>query len=215
MESPAVPPVPDAKPSGRQLTTIDLGGLRPLVAEAAAKAGLGMGGWIRSVLERELVGKDQGNGGRSAGGTIGAADETPTAAGVYRAWFDAELTGKLDEVVRRNGLRSRADALRVLIEGVRADRDGASAEGSLAEAARVLGESNDVLVSTGRSVELIAKAVGDGGGLTRQDQEALRATLKALRAHREEAAKLVALIRPKPGKGGRRTARVINEREVD
>jgi hypothetical protein len=127
---------------------------------------------------------------------------------VYRAWLDAGLTAKLDERRRRDGFRSRAAVLRALIDGVGithgesiSSRVPGTSEGgrsaSLREAVDALGASNFQLVSLGRNISQLIKALrAVPGKPTAIDFLALEPTAAAIRHHVDQASKLVAHLRP-------------------
>ena len=127
-----------------------------------------------------------------------AADKAPAAApdptNVYRAWLDAPLTAKLDQVTKGGGFRTRAAALRGLIEGVNV---GAAGGVGLAEAVQALGFSNHHLVAIGRALSALAKdqPSADANAST-PDRAALSTALHAIHQHLHLAAVLVGELRP-------------------
>ena len=180
----------------RSVTSVDLGELRARVVEVSAAAGVGPSTWLRSLVERKLgraIEVSESWSGSPA--TSGARSQA-----VYRAWLDAELTDKLDERRRRDGFRTRASALRALIEGVgvtsgRDAGDGQAA--SLREAVDALGASNFQLVAIGRNVNQIAKALrAQPERAVAADRLALEHATAAIRNHLEQAAALVGQLRP-------------------
>lgn len=113
---------------------------------------------------------------------------------VYRAWLDANLTAKLDRVTQQGGFRSRAAALRALLDGIEMS---ASAGASTGEAIRALGSSNHHLVAIGRNINQIAKALHAAPGKTRSAERiALDEAVIAIHKHLELAAVLVGQLRP-------------------
>jgi hypothetical protein len=173
-----------SKPRTRSITSLDLGDLRDAVDSASAASGVGPSTWIRELVRRELAGSGAAAIGRS-----------PSAAGspaVYRAWLDAALTAKLDRITGGGGFRTRAAALRGVIEGVNV---GSGASAGLADAVQALGLSNHQLVALGRTLSDLGKAMQVTGAQP-SAIERIAPALKALHHHLERAAALVAELRP-------------------
>lgn len=173
----------------RSITSVDLGELRAGVAAASASAGVGPSTWLRDLVRRELSGAPN------------AAPTAPTPAeettGVYRAWLDADATAKLDRITQAGGFRSRAAALRGLLDGVNVNV-GAQGTVGIAEAVQALGLSNHQLVAIARQLSQLAKAAtsADPKQPAGADSAALPQVLQSIRTHLDLAAVLVGELRP-------------------
>ncbi len=200
-----------AKP--RATLNVDLGPLREAVEARSAAAGVKASAWVRQALQEALA---RPQGAAVTDHEPGVA--TPPAAagpqgvdasrgpGVYRAWFDAEQTAKLDQVVARTGRRSRIKALHALLDGVQLEPAGASAV-DLVSAVGALTRSNHELVAIGRNLNQLTKNLNAyPGKTTAADRSAIERVLAMTRGHVEQAARLVAELRPlvKPVRSGRR-----------
>ena len=168
----------------RFTTTVDLGDMKDRLADVSAAAGIGPSTWIRELVRRELSAEAPAPATRPV---------APPSEPVYRAWLDAPLTAKLDVLTERGGFRTRAAALRAMLEGVNV---GQAAGSSLGEAVRALGLSNHRLVAIGRNVNQIAKALHAGDAASVADRLALDEEVQAVRKHLELAATVVAELRP-------------------
>ena len=177
----------DAALGPRRVTTsVDLGELRARLIEVSAAAGLGPSTWIRELVRREL--SAEGSPAVTKPDTV-----VPAAEGVYRAWLDAELTTKLDVLTGRGGFRTRVATLRALVEGVNVGDSNVS----IGDAVAALGASNHRLVSIGRNINQIAKALhGASGKATTADVLAFDDALRAIHRHLDLAAALVGELRP-------------------
>ena len=173
----------------RSITSVDLGELRAGVTAASAAAGVGPSTWLRDLVRRELS---------------SASSTTPTAptpveetSGVYRAWLDAAATATLDRITQAGGFRSRAAALRGLLDGVNVNV-GTRGTVGIAEAVHALGLSNHQLVAVARQMSELAKAAASGSSKqpTVVDRLALNQSLQSIRAHLDLAAILVGELRP-------------------
>ena len=175
--------------SRRSITSVDLGELRAGVAAASAAAGVGPSTWLRDLVRRELSGAQN-----AAAPAPMPAEET---SGVYRAWLDADATAKLDRITQAGGFRSRAAALRGLLDGVNVNV-GARGTVGIAEAVQALGLSNHQLVAVSRQMSELAKTATSGNPKqpTAADRPALNQSLQSIRAHLDLAAVLVGKLRP-------------------
>jgi hypothetical protein len=123
------------------------------------------------------------------------APDTPRGPGVYRAWFDAQQTGKLDLIVARTGRRSRIKALHALLDGV--PIGAAASAANLGQAVQALARSNHELVAVGRNLNQVARSLNAyPGRTTTAERMAIERVLAAVRSHLEEAARVVAELRP-------------------
>jgi hypothetical protein len=135
--------------------------------------------------------------------TLPAEDRTP----VYRAWLDASATAKLDRITESGGFRTRAAALRALLDGVNLNVDsGAATTGAtdkasspgIAQAVQALGESNHYLVAIARQLRDLAKTIeaADKAKLTAAVGAELGQAVQQTRKHLQVAAVLVGELRP-------------------
>jgi hypothetical protein len=123
------------------------------------------------------------------------APDTPRGPGVYRAWFDAQQTAKLDLIVARTGRRSRIKALHALLDGVPIGAPASAA--NLGQAVQALARSNHELVAVGRNLNQVARSLNAyPGRTTTAERMAIERVLAAVRSHLEEAARVVAELRP-------------------
>lgn len=177
--------------TARSITSVDLGPLRARVDAASAAAGVGPSTWLRDLVRREL---ETAAPVLCAALTPGA-DKAATQAPVYRAWLDAPLTAKLDQVIQGSGFRTRAAALRALIEGVNV---GAGGGVGMADAVQALGLSNHHLVAIGRTLSALARGMpsSDAEANPSTSDPALSATLHVIHQHLHLAAVLVGELRP-------------------
>lgn len=201
-------------PKPRATLNVDLGALREAVEARSAAAGVKPSAWVRQALQEALA---RPQGGAATGDDTGERGVPPLAdqaqgvdasrgKGVYRAWFDAEQTAKLDLVVARTGRRSRIKALHALLDGVQLEPAGASAV-NLVAAVGALTRSNYEMVGIGRNLNQLAKNLNAyPGKTTAADRSAIERVLAMTRGHVEQAARLVAELRPlvKPVRSGRR-----------
>lgn len=179
-----------SSPARRSVTSVDLGELKPQVALASAAAGVGPSTWLRELVRREL------HAHGAVHSKAPAVPETPAPhpdrTAVYRAWLDADLTAKLDRVTEQGGFRTRAAALRGLLEGV-----AMSGGSSTGDAVHALGLSNHQLVAIGRNINQIAKSLHAAPGKTGASERiALDAAVSAIHKHLELTAVLVGELRP-------------------
>lgn len=175
----------------RSITSVDLGPLRAQVNAVSVAAGVGPSTWLRDLVRREL----ETAAPVLCADPAPAADKAAAQAPVYRAWLDAPLTAKLDQVTRGGGFRTRAAALRGLIEGVNV---GAGGGVGMAEAVQALGLSNHHLVAIGRTLSALARGMpcGDAEANPGAFDPALSTTLQAIHQHLHLAAVLVGELRP-------------------
>lgn len=189
-------PVGTSKP--RNTLNVDLGALRGAVESAATVAALKPSAWIRAAVQAQLAASGATHVPMTAPGS--GSPGCATSAGVYRAWFDAEQTAKLDALVARSGRRSRIQVLHALLDGVQLAPTSSRPDGSgtdLAETVQVLSRSNHELVAFGRNLNQIARSLATHPGRTSAaDRLALDQAGKTLRTHLEAAARLVAELRP-------------------
>ena len=177
----------------RATTSVDLGDLKQRLAEVSKEAGVPPSTWLRQLVRRELA-HPSAEGSVRAQPAIG--DETEGVSqgqGVYRAWLDAGLTAKLDLLTEGGRFRSRAAALRALLNGVNM---GSTAPDSLPTAVDQLGLSNHRLVTIARNVNQIANALNDGRPSTVASRLALDEAVGTIHAHLEAVAVLVGELRP-------------------
>ena len=187
----------------RSITSVDLGLLRARVDAASAAAGVGPSTWLRDLVRRELdvAAPPLPAAPPPAADKAAAAGPDPTS--VYRAWLDAPLTAKLDQVTRGGGFRTRAAALRGLIEGVNV---GAAGGVGMAEAVQALGFSNHHLVVIGRTLSGLAKdqpppdanagSPSTASHPSTAHPDPIAHTLHAIHQHLHLAAVLVGELRP-------------------
>lgn len=201
-----------AKPSKTRTTllTVELGALKAPVLARSAATGVRPSEWVRQALQRALEGPEEAAevDGRVTGALV-AGDEpvgvvSGRGPGVYRAWFDAAQTAKLDLIVARTGRRSRVKALHALLDGVQLGAEASAA--NLGDAVQALARSNHELVAVGRNLNQVAKSLNAyPGKTTTADRMAIEVVLATLRGHLDDAARLVTELRPlvktKPGKG--------------
>lgn len=189
-------PVGTSKP--RNTLNVDLGALRGAVESAATVAAMKPSAWIRAAVQLQLAASGAAQSPVAAPGSGSAA--ATCAAGVYRAWFSAEQTAKLDALVARSGRRSRIQVLHALLDGVQLAPMGSRPEGpdaDLGEAVRVLTRSNHELVAFGRNLSQIARSLATHpGGTSAADRLMLDQAARTVRAHLGAAARLVAELRP-------------------
>ena len=200
MSSPSsVAPRPAARAPGpatpRAITSVDLGPLRARVDAASAAAGVGPSTWLRDLVRRELETAAPVLCADPTPAADKAAAQAPDPTNVYRAWLDAALTAKLDRVTHGGGFRTRAAALRALIEGVNV---GAGGGVGMAEAVQALGLSNHHLVAIGRTLSALARGMpsGDAEANPSTSDPALSTALQAIHRHLRLAAVLVGELRP-------------------
>lgn len=220
-------PVPSATPTARPkapkprstLLTVELGELKAQLQARSAADGVSPSAWVREAILGRLEAHAEASEAiaerRPQSATAKPLDgQAPVAAqgvdsargaGVYRAWFDAEQTAKLDVIVARTGRRSRIKALHALLDGVQVGAEASA--GNLGDAVQALARSNHELVAIGRNLNQVAKSLNAYPGKTTvADRMAIERVLATLRGHLEDAARLVAELRPtvktKPGGGG-------------
>lgn len=192
------------------LLTVELGALKAPVQARSAVEGVSPSEWVRQALLRALEGPQEPSSGEVGRvGTPAVVDEpqgtdSSRGAGVYRAWFDAGQTAKLDLIVARTGRRSRIKALHALLDGVQLGAEASAA--NLGDAVEALARSNHELVAVGRNLNQVAKSLNAyPGKTTTADRMAIEVVLATLRGHLEEAARLVTELRPvvktKAGRG--------------
>lgn len=198
-------------PARRSLTSVDLGDLRPQVDAACAAAGIGPSTWLRDLVRRELT-KATPAGSDTPSKYDPSSEPTPEdRTPTYRAWLDAAATAKLDRITEASGFRTRAAALRGLIEGVNVDMPTSRFSGlqnalpsaqkarpGVCEAIQALGTSNHHLVDTARQLRDLGKliAAADKANLTAAVGASLGQAVQATHKHLEVAAKLVGELRP-------------------
>lgn len=181
------------KPRRRAIASVDLGDLKAEVTQRCAAASQTPSTWLRALIQREL-----------------ASDPTrppkplprPRRAVTYRPWLEAELVDKLDRLCATSGFRSRTAAVRAVLDGVNVGAGG----GGLGEAVTALSLSNHQLVALGRNLNQVARSLNAYPGKTTvADRQALERTGTAIRAHLEQASRLLAELRPmlKPPKDRR------------
>lgn len=175
----------------RSILSVDLGGLKePLEARSAA-TGVKPSAWVREALQRALA----GSGDASAVPADPRGVDAGRGPGVYRAWFDADQTAKLDLIVARTGRRSRIKALHALLDGVQLGAEASAV--NVADAVQALARSNHELVAVGRNLNQVAKTLNAFPGKTTvADRMAIERVLATARGHLEVAARLVAELRP-------------------
>lgn len=188
-------PQPPAKPRAG-LLTVDLGALKPRLQARSAAAGMTASAWARDAVLRRLEDSGDGEAQRpDADVNAGAAADTPRAPGVYRAWFDAQQAAKLDLIVARTGRRSRIKALHALLDGVPIGAPASAA--NLAQAVQALARSNHELVAVGRNLNQVARSLNAyPGRTTTAERMAIERALATVRGHLEDAARVVAELRP-------------------
>ena len=181
--------------TSRAITSVDLGPLRARVDAASAAAGVGPSTWLRDLVRRELETAAPVLCAAPAPAADKALAQGPDPTNVYRAWLDAPLTAKLDQVIQGSGFRTRAAALRALIEGVNV---GAGGGVGMADAVQALGLSNHHLVAIGRTLSALARGMpsSDAEANPSTSDPALSATLHVIHQHLHLAAVLVGELRP-------------------
>lgn len=172
----------------RQTTTIDLGALRPRVTERCAASGEKASTWIRGLIEREL----------DLAPRSPAREIAPGNA--YRPWLDEARVARLDQLVGEGRFRSRATALRALIDGVDVSAGGRD----LGSAVDALGRSTSELAALGRNLNQVARSLNAFPGRTTPVERAIVAeTCRSVEHHLDVAARLMAQVRPLLHKGVR------------
>lgn len=175
----------------RSTLNVDLGPLRAAVDAASRQAEVKPSAWVRQAVQRALDGSGEG-----FAMPAGKQETDPDRGeGVYRAWFDADQTTKLDLIVARTGRRSRIKALHALLDGVQVGAEASAA--NLADAVEALARSNHELVAVGRNLNQVAKSLNAFPGKTSvADRMAIERVLATTRGHLEVAARVVAELRP-------------------
>ncbi len=180
------------------VTTVRLGALEGAARERAAAVGLGLSTWLKELAERDLAAAGGAEAMQSDAKKAAPSDAVSAGEGVYRAWFDAQDTAKLDALVAREEYRSRAAALRALLDGVGAV-GGGEGEG-LSAVLRALVESNDTLVYVSRDLANMVKLMQGRSSGAGQIPVAWRleveSAVKAARDHVVTAGKLIERLAP-------------------
>lgn len=168
----------------RVVTSVHLGALRTEAQRKSAESGQTISSWVRALVQREL-------------GESGQIASIPTRRtsqrAVYRAWLESDLVDKLDQLAGERGLRTRAAALRAVLEGLTPAGGGVT----LADAASALGASNHHLVAIGRNLNQVARSLNAyPGRTTTADRLALVQAEQQIRTHLEQASVLLGQLRP-------------------
>jgi len=180
----------DKEPTkSRSIASVDLGDLKPQALAASAAAGLTLSTWLRQVVVREL-------GDASAQPAQKApAKPLPEPSGA-QVWLDEVNAAKLDELTERGAFRTRAAALRAVLDGINLSADDGGH--SVADAVNALGISNHHLVTIGRKIDRICKSVDAEPGKTNiSERLSLEESVQLIANHVELAARVISEVRPK------------------
>lgn len=212
---------PQRSPS-RSTFTVDIGAaLRARLNAAAAASGRSPSQFTRELLTRSLAhpgGQRQPSIAEDAASLPNTGPVPTSPAGVgRRIELDHDLAAQLDAYKERGGFRSRPAAIRFALETATQYRKAAAAPAASAPAAeaapategfepldpawlkdatQVLIQSNSALQPIGNNLNQIARSLNAMPGLLNaNDAKAIADAQKQIRAHVEEAARLVYSLR--------------------
>jgi hypothetical protein len=169
-------------PSPRQFLVVDVGPLKPLIADCAARAHMPPGTWVRELLAQAV---------EAIGDT--PAPERPSLKRPPRSGnpvkFFARLTPEesstLKAAAKAAGLSQSEYVARLVMNPAVAGSVGVPA-------LQVLGESNRQLLAVGRNLTQIARLLNERPGeTTRADQAQILEAVEMVRAHIELVARVI------------------------
>ena len=195
---------PGRQASQRSTLHVDVGPeLSARVRAAAAAGGRTASEWTRELLQRELARE------AALADTVHLQPHTrpersnqssATHAAPGRLVLDAELASLLQQVQTQGQFRTRPAALRLVLRHFIGQGSTPAAEPvdatPLKESVAALMRSNHELLPIGKDINQIAKSLNAmHGGFRTADTQTLQAFAQAVRAHVEQAARVVSTIR--------------------